>query len=79
MRLTLRTMLAYLDDVLSPQDAAVLGDKIKQSDYATKLSRHIRASVRENSVGAPALSGKGHTFTRGLSRKRSTHTWIGLP
>ena len=59
MRLTLRTMLAYLDDVLSPQDAAVLGDKIKQSDYATKLSRHIRASVRENSVGAPALSGKG--------------------
>ncbi|HAY82717.1 MAG TPA: hypothetical protein DCY79_23150 [Planctomycetaceae bacterium] len=59
MRLTLRTMLAYLDDVLSPQDATALGDKIKQSEYATKLSRHIRSSIRESKVGAPALSGKG--------------------
>ena len=45
MRLTLRTLLAYLDDTLTPGDAEVLRNKLSESEKAMVLVRRIRAAV----------------------------------
>ena len=46
MRLTLRTLLAYLDDVLDPADKEELGKKIESSDNVPTLSIPVfRVSV----------------------------------
>ena len=54
MRLTLRTLLAYLDDTLEPQDAEVLRQKVEQSGFATQLIQRIRGSLADPSLSAPA-------------------------
>jgi hypothetical protein len=59
MRLTLRTMLAYMDDVLEPADADILGKKIEESDFASGLLDRIRGVLRKLRIDAPRLDGKG--------------------
>ncbi|TWT57888.1 hypothetical protein KOR42_12550 [Thalassoglobus neptunius] len=59
MRLTLRTVLAYLDDVLEPNQARELGEKISQSKEATELINKIQAAIRRRRIGAPELAGPG--------------------
>ncbi|MCA9138746.1 MAG: hypothetical protein KDB00_18370 [Planctomycetales bacterium] len=54
MRLTLRTLLAYLDDTLEPQDAELLRQKVEQSGFATQLVQRIRGSLKDSSLSAPA-------------------------
>ncbi|WP_182864968.1 hypothetical protein [Stieleria mannarensis] len=54
MRLTLRTLLAYLDNTLEPQDAEILRQKVEQSGFATQLVQRIRSSVADPSLSAPA-------------------------
>ena len=54
MRLTLRTLLAYLDDTLEPQDAELLRSKLAESGFATQLVQRIRASLANPSLSAPA-------------------------
>ena len=59
MRLTLRTMLAYMDDVLEPADAEILAKKIEESDFASGLLDRIRGVTRKLRMDAPRLDGKG--------------------
>lgn len=59
MRLTLRTLLAYLDDVLQPAQAREIGDKINESPVATELVGKIREVMRRRRLTAPTLSGPG--------------------
>ncbi|MGL5096894.1 MAG: hypothetical protein ACRDD1_14970, partial [Planctomycetia bacterium] len=53
LRLTLRTLLAYLDQTLSPADAADIGTKLTESTAARQLSNRIerlRRPVSESAV-----------------------------
>ena len=59
MRLTLRTLLAYLDDILEPAQAREIGAKISESGYASSLVEHIREVMRKRRLGAPDPSGPG--------------------
>lgn len=52
MRLTLRTLLAYLDDMLDDEDANALKVKIDESGIATNLITRIRNSVDNRDLGA---------------------------
>ncbi|QDT06355.1 hypothetical protein K227x_47640 [Rubripirellula lacrimiformis] len=45
MRLTLRTLLAYLDNTLEPQDAEILKAKVVESSFATKLVQRLRSGL----------------------------------
>jgi hypothetical protein len=59
MRLTLRTMLAYQDSVLEPNEAEELGRKIKESDFAAGLMQRMRSVLKKLRMNAPKLDGKG--------------------
>ncbi|WP_397571118.1 hypothetical protein [Schlesneria sp. T3-172] len=57
MRLTLRTLLAYLDDVLEPADTKIIGQKIQESPVAQVLVSRIREVMRRRRLKAPDVSG----------------------
>lgn len=55
MRLTLRTLLAYMDDILDPADHEELGKKIEASDFAAELIHRSRDTVRRLRLGSPEV------------------------
>ncbi|MCI0492104.1 MAG: hypothetical protein L0Z07_04115, partial [Planctomycetes bacterium] len=59
MRLTLRTLLAYLDDILDPADKESLGQKIETSDFAGDLILRTRDTTRRLRLSAPQVTGTG--------------------
>ena len=59
MRLTLRTLLAYLDDILPPAETKELGEKIAASPVASELVDRIRDVMRKRRLTAPDPDGSG--------------------
>lgn len=54
MRLTLRTLLAYLDNTLEPADAEILRQKVAESGFATQLVQKIRQKLSDPDLPAPS-------------------------
>lgn len=59
MRLTLRTLLAYLDDTLEPAQARLIGQKVAESDGAQELIARIRQVARRRRLTTPSATGEG--------------------
>jgi hypothetical protein len=57
MRLTLRTLLAYLDDTLEPAKAKEIGQKVAESDAARDLVERLKQVTRRRRIAAPSPSG----------------------
>src|SRR5262245_44960402 len=62
MRLTLRTLLAYLDDSLEPAQARIIGQKVAESEQARELVEHIKQVTRRRRITTPPTSGPGSKF-----------------
>jgi hypothetical protein len=62
MRLTLRTLLAYLDDTLDPGEIKPIGQKVAESDAAQELIARIKQITRQRRLTTPPLTGPGAKF-----------------
>src|SRR3954451_2432049 len=59
VRLTLRTLLSYLDDTLEPSQAKIIGAKAAESEQARELMERIKQVTRRRRLTAPTMSGPG--------------------
>lgn len=62
IKLTLRTLLAYLDDTLEPAEIKHIGQKIKESPHAQELIARIQKVVRRRRITAPPPHGATDRF-----------------
>jgi hypothetical protein len=53
MRLTLRTLLAYLDDTLPPDQSKAIGQKVAESETAQDLIDRIKKVTRRRGLSTP--------------------------
>src|SRR5271170_5767987 len=59
MRLTMRTLLAYLDDTLPPNEIKAIGQKVAESDTAQELIERIKQVTRRRRLTTPPTNGPG--------------------
>ncbi|MFO1006682.1 MAG: hypothetical protein U0929_12050 [Planctomycetaceae bacterium] len=59
MRLTLRALLAYLDDVLDPATLREIGGRVSESPSASATVARIKEVIRRRRISAPELTGSG--------------------
>ena len=57
MRLTLRTLLAWLDDTLSPGEVREIGKQVAESPFAKELVEKIHKVTRQRRLTVPARTG----------------------
>ena len=61
MRLTLRTLLAWLDDTLSPAEVRQIGQQVAESPFAQELVEKIHRVTRQRRLTVPSASGPDPT------------------
>lgn len=61
MRLTLRTLLAYLDDTLEAGEIKEIGEKVAESDAAQELVARLKQVTRRRRLTAPPSDGPEKT------------------
>jgi len=61
MRLTLRTLLAWLDDTLKPSEVREIGHHVSGSPFAQELSERIHRVTRQRRLSVPSRSGPDGT------------------
>jgi hypothetical protein len=66
MRLTLRTLLAYRDGVLDPQDAAALEAKLRDSSTAQHISQRIEEGMRNRKLAPIPVDAREFGFEPNL-------------
>jgi hypothetical protein len=57
VRLTLRTLLAYLDDTLEPLEIKAIGQKVAESEPAQELITRIKQVTRRRRITTPPATG----------------------
>jgi hypothetical protein len=62
VRLTLRTLLAYLDDTLAPSEIKQIGQKVAESDAAQELIARLKQVTRRRRLTTPPATGPGARF-----------------
>lgn len=55
MRLTLRTLMAWMDDTLPPKDVRRIGRQLERSKFSRQLSDRIRRVVRQRRLTVPGM------------------------
>jgi hypothetical protein len=58
MRLTLRTLLAYVDDQLPAAEAKLMGQKIAESERAREMLEKVRRVTRRRGLSVPSGTGE---------------------
>jgi hypothetical protein len=61
MRLTLRTLLAWLDDTLSPAEVREIGKQVAESPFAKELVERVHRVTRQRRLTVPGRSGPDST------------------
>jgi len=61
LRLTLRTLLAYLDDTLEPSQAKGMGKKVAESEIAQETVERIKSVTRRRRLSAPTVFADDHS------------------
>jgi hypothetical protein len=55
IRLTLRTLLAWIDGVLPPEEHRLIGDRVACNRFATRLSERIRETAAHGAADLPSM------------------------
>ncbi len=61
MRLTLRTLIAWLDDTLTPAEVKAIGHQVSESPFAKELIERIHRVTRQRRLTVPSESGADAT------------------
>lgn len=61
MRLTLRTLLAWLDDTLSPAEVREIGKQVAESPFAKELVERVHRVTRQRRLTVPSKNGPDAT------------------
>ena len=61
MRLTLRTLLAWLDDTLPPAEVREIGKQVAESPFAKELVERIHRVTRQRRLTVPSDTGPDAT------------------